>query len=190
MSYTDIFYAMWQCLDIAFTFAETIIGNVFNALPYEALPFLIAIICYSFSAYLSYAVKKSDGRKAYLYKLFNTVFLVLVVLFTLWRLGFTMQMVPDDMLANMVTMIINIVYIMAGAVLFYAFYKDNRWIKKIFLILSWTFLIIITFALAPALTDYMPDDAALTQILLAAIIFAAPNALLYIQSSKQKGVDL
>jgi hypothetical protein len=184
------FYGVWLVLDAIFTFTYTVIGNVFNALPPEALPFLIAIICYSFSAYLSYAIERYQGRKAYLYRIYNAVFLVLVILFTLWRLGFTLDMLPDDLLANTLTMIINVLYIIAGAILFYAFYYNNKWIKKAFLILSWLFLILITFGFAPALTDYMPDDAALTQILLAAIIFAAPNALLFIQSHRQEGVDL
>jgi hypothetical protein len=191
MTLEDTTYAIWAGLDAFFTFCKTIIENIFNAIPQPAMTFLIAIISYSLSAYITWGIGRASGYQEILLKAFKLGFTILVILFAIWRIGVPlMQLIPNDPFANLTSVLINMLYIFMAAVLLYAFYLRNPWLKKAFLTISWIMFLLITFLIAPALTDFMPTNQTLWQVLEIAVLFSAPGFLLFIQSKDQEGIDI
>lgn len=180
------FLVIWYIFDVIFGFIERAFMAVFNAIPNTAMPFLIGIACYSICAIFILIIEKQPpGKKLIYYKIFYKVFVVIMILFSIWRLGFITQLASEVSFITVSQFVINIVYIIFAAILLITFYRKIPWLKKAIVIILWTMLLIITFIVSPATGESELSDSTLIQILLIATLFVVPHGLL--QYNKLKG---
>lgn len=181
-----IFLGIWYVLDVIFGFIDRGFRAVFNAIPDSAIPFLIGIACYSICAIFILIIERQEpGRKLLYYKVFYKAFIVIMVLFSIWRLGFITQLASEVSFVTVSQFVINIVYIIFAAVLLVTFYRKIPWLKKAIIIILWTMLLLLTFIVSPATGESELSDSTLYQILLIATLFIVPHGL--IQYNKMKG---
>lgn len=194
--------AIWTFLDLIFSFIDALFQNLFSAIPLEAIPFLIGIFCYSVIAFIMFFTEIApEGADIIILKIYYKVFSVIMVLFTTWRFGFIIALdyaYAQASLFNIITWTVNIVYILIGLVLFYAFYRKNAsGLRKLIIIVLWTFFLVITFIIVPALEwSYSSNTLALStispdtlvQVLIVAAIFATPRGLSKWKDIKSGGV--
>lgn len=180
------FLIIWYVFDVIFGFIERGFRAVFNAIPNSAMAFLIGIACYSICAIFVVIIERQEpGRKMLYYKIFYKGFIVIMILFSIWRLGFITQLASEVSFSTVSQFIINIFYIIFGAILLITFYRKIPWLKKALIIILWTMLLLITFIIAPATGESQLSDSTLYQILLIMTLFVVPNGI--IQYNKFRG---
>lgn len=192
----------WSFLDVIFTFVDLLFTHLFDAIPVEAIPFLIGIFCYSVCAFFVFFIDRAGpGSGTLLLKLFYYGFMVIMTLFTVWRLGFIVALdyvsaeVSVDSLA---TFFVNLIYILFALVLFIAFYRKMPWLKKAIIVLLWSMFLLLTFIICPAMSwQYSGDtivfteltSSTLMQVLIVASIFIVPQGMTKLKKAKTEGVD-
>ncbi len=182
------FLAFWSVLDAMFSFINNCFELVFNAIPGSAISFLIGIFCYSIAALLSISINHYNiGYKYILLRIFNSVFLIILILFSIWRFGLVSMLEDEFTVYTFTEFLINAFYVLFGVVLFVAFYKRIPWLRKALLIFLWGMLLLLTFIICPILEGFVLSDSTLVQILIIAAIFAVPNLSLLYQEKKMKG---
>ena len=185
----DLFLIIWSLLDALFWFIENIFISIFNAIPYVAIQFLIAIFCYSVVAIMEYFINREEiGTQKLLYKVFYAVFGVFMFLWVFWRFG---NIIKLDQLADapismqIEVFIVNIVYMIFGMVVFMMFLKKITWLKKAVLVITWSLFLLLTFIICPAFTDFTLTDSTLIQVLIVASLFIAPISVNKIKDAKE-----
>lgn len=181
-----IFLVIWSIFDVIFGFVERAFIAVFNAIPYSAMPFLIGIACYSMCAIFVLIIEKQGpGKKVLYYKIFYKGFIVIMILFSIWRLGFITQLASEVNFATVSQFILNIIYIIFAAILLITFYRKIPWLKKALVIILWVVLLLLTFIICPATGESELTDSTLIQILLIATLFVVPHGLLRYNKYKE-----
>lgn len=181
-----VFLVIWSIFDVIFGFIDRAFKAVFNAIPYSAMPFLIGIAMYSICAMFVLVIEKQEsGKKILYYKVFYKVFIVIMLLFSIWRLGFITQLASEINFATISQFIINIIYIIFAAVLLVTFYRKIPWLKKALVIILWTLLLLLTFIICPATGESELTDSTLIQILLIATLFVVPHGILQYNKMKE-----
>ncbi len=184
----NVFMFIWSVLDAMFSFIESAFRDIFNAIPIEAIPFLIAIFSYSIIAVLIISIYRMEtGNQALFLKIFHKIFLIFVILFSIWRIGIISMISNEISIQTFSQFFINLIYILFAIVLFIVFYRKIPWVKKALLILVWALFLLLTFVIAPATSDFQLSDNTLIQVLLVATIFVVPNSILAYQKSKRGG---
>lgn len=184
----NVFMFIWSVLDAMFTFIENSFRDIFNAIPVPAIPFLIGIFSYAIVAFLLISINHmKSGKKVLILKIFHKIFLVFVILFSIWRIGIISMLDNEISVQTFSEFFINLIYIMFAIVLFLSFYRQVPWIGKALLILVWSLFLLLTFVICPATSDFQLSDNTLIQVLLVATLFVVPNSILAYQKSKQGG---
>lgn len=182
---TNVLMVIWGILDGIFSFIENSFILIFNAIPVEAIPFLIGIFAYSIVAILDITINHMEtGNKLLILKIFHKIFLVFIILFSVWRIGVVAMIDTGISIHSFAEFFINLLYILFGVILFIAFYKKIPWVKKALLILLWSLFLLLTFVICPAFSDFILSDSTLIQVLLTATIFVVPNSILIYQRAK------
>jgi len=180
------FMAIWSVLDAMFSFIDNGFRSIFSAIPASAIPFLIAIFCYSVVAIFALIIKRTDvGNKRMALRAFYYIFLVFVFLFALWRLGIVI-MIEDKMTIDTISeFFINLIYVLFAMVLFIVFYRKIPWLKKALLIVIWSLFLLLTFIICPMIGESQLTESTLYQVLTISFIFVVPNGILQYQKAKQ-----
>ncbi len=186
----NVFMFIWSILDAMFSFIENSIKDIFNAIPVPAIPFLIGIFSYSIIAFLLISINNmKSGKKVLILKIFHKIFLVFVILFSIWRIGLISMLDNEISVQTFAAFFINLIYIMFAIVLFISFYRQVPWIGKVLLILVWSMFLLLTFVICPATSDFQLSNNTLIQVLLVATLFVVPNSILAYQKSKKGSGD-
>lgn len=173
-----VFLAIWSVFNALFTFIENVFIALFNAIPYSAMPFLIGIACYSICVIIVLSIERQEpGKKVILYKFFYKIFIVFMVLFSIWRLGFITQLANEISFATVAQFLINIVYIIFAAVLLVSFYRKIPWLKRAIIAILWILFLVLTFIVCPLTGESELTDSTLIQVLLIAALFVVPHGL-------------
>ena len=182
----NVFMIIWSVLDAMFSFIESAFRDIFNAIPSEAIPFLIAIFSYSIVAVLIISINRMEtGNQVIFLKIFHKIFLIFVILFSIWRIGIIAMISNEISIQTFSQFFINLIYILFGIILFVVFYRKVPWVKKAILILVWGIFLLLTFVIAPATSDFVLSDNTLIQVLLVATLFVVPNSILAYQKSRR-----
>lgn len=182
----NVFMFIWSILDAIFSFIESSFIDIFNGIPSEAIPFLIGIFAYSIVAVFDIYINHMEtGNKLLILKIFHRIFLVFVILFSVWRIGIIAMIGNGISIQTFSQFFINLMYILFGIILFIAFYKKIPWVKKALLILIWSMFLLLTFVICPATSEFTLSDSTLIQVLLTATIFVVPNSILVYQKAKK-----
>jgi len=131
--------------------------------------------------------RQEPGNKRLFYKLFYKVFVVIMLLFSIWRLGFIVQLAEGISLETVAEFLVNIMYIVFGAMLLVTFYRKIPWLKKAIIILLWTMFLVITFIIGPATGESELTDSTLFQTLVMATLFVVPNSMIQYRKMKNSG---
>lgn len=195
----DIFLAIWTVLDMLFTFIDNVFASLFDGIPTEAIPFLIAIFCYSVLSFVEFFLKITVGHtRRILLRIFYITFLIIVVLITLWRFGFIILLdyAGEKLSPTSITVfVVNMVYIIFAIVLFITFYKKVPWLKVAIVIIMWVLFLLITFIIVPAQQWSYTDDSitftslssnTLFQVLFMGSIFVIPRGLNRFKDAKNE----
>ena len=185
----SIFMGLWFILDLFFTWIDEQFRLVFNAIPYTAIAFLIGIFCYSIVAFFYWAIDKAGNTRKRLYlKIFYAIYSIIMVLFSIWRLGF-MAMIDNKI--NVVTIgefLFNLVYIIFGVILIVSFLKKIDWLKKAIIGFLWAMLSLFTWVIGPIIGEITLSQETLQQFLILAIIFLIPNFMYEYRKQKRKSI--
>ena len=121
--------------------------------------------------------------------LFFKGLVVFTALFTLWRFGIAF-MIEDKINPKTVSeFFINIVLIVFGGCVCYAFYKNTPWLKKAILILILGCFLSLTFIICPYLLHESElSDNTLYQSLIVLGIFGVPEGIAYKRKKAQEKV--
>lgn len=189
----------WGILDVIFMFVDQLFRHIFDAIPGEAIMFLIGIFCYSILSFFVYFINSSkESSKRLILKVFYVIFIIIMGFFTIWRLGFIVMLDYIDAEFTITTFtifFINIIYILFAVILFVSFYKKIPWLKNAIIILLWVMFLLLTFIICPAMeygqsgvfTTLSSDT--LFQVLIVATIFIVPRGLNKFKKMKESGVD-
>lgn len=181
-----VFLAIWHVFDIIFGFIERGFRAVFNAIPNSAIPFLIAIACYSICAIFVVIIDRQEpGRRMLYYKIFYKCFIGIMLLFSIWRFGIITQLVSEVNFNTISQFLINIIYIIFGGILLITFYRKVPWLKKAIIIILWTMLLLLTFIICPATGESELSDSTLYQVLLIATLFIVPHGIIQFKKLKE-----
>lgn len=186
----DIFLAFWSILDVIFSFIDESFTLVFNALPSDAIPYVIGIFVYSVIAIMVVIITAQDkGNKKLALKLFYYCLVLISILYTIWRFGIISMIEPEITASTVSEFVVNIIYVVFAMLLVVSFLRKITWLKKAIIFLLWFLLLLITFVLAPAFSEFQLSDSTLIQVLLLAAIFIVPSGYHKIQQAKRSGVD-
>ena len=127
----NVFMGVWSVFDAFFGFIDGAFRAIFSAIPDVAMAFLIAIFCYSLLAICECAIlRKTPGDSILSIKVFYGLILVLMVLFSVWRLGFIVLLEDVFTMANLAQFLVNLIYIIFGAILIVSFYRKMPHLKN------------------------------------------------------------
>ena len=183
------FLAFWSVLDAMFTFIDDAFRDIFNCIPVAAIPFLIAIFCYSVVAMMIYFIKKQPvGNRKVGLKAFYWAFVGFFLLFSIWRFGIVVMLEDKLTIETFSQFFVNLVYVAFGMILIVMFYKNVPWLKKVLLILIWSIFLLLTFLICPALGESKLSESTVWQVLLVAFLFVVPNSLNMLQKAKESDV--
>lgn len=185
-----VFMLFWSILDAMFSFVDDSFRKIFNAIPGAAIPFLIAIFCYSIVAILVYIInrQKSDNRRLGLKALY-WIFVAFVLLFAIWRFGVVMMLEDKLTYETLSEFFVNVVYVLFGMCLVIMFYRNVPWLKKAILLLIWSLFLLLTFVICPALEESELTDSTVYQVFLITFLFVVPNGLNQFKKAKEEGVE-
>lgn len=189
----------WGILDVIFIFIDQLFRHVFDAIPFEAVTFLIGIFCYSILSFFVYFINRSnESSKRLILKVFYVAFIIIMAMFTIWRMGFIIMLDYIDAefsFSTFAIFFINIVYILFAVILFVSFYKKVPWLRNAIIIVLWAIFLLLTFLICPAM-EYMQSGVFTTlssdtlfQVIIVATIFIVPKSLNKFKKVKESGVD-
>ncbi len=185
----DLFMAIWAVLNLLFRFIDDSFANIFNAIPQTAIPFVVGIFCYSIVAIFLILLEKLEGSERLAINIFYKVFLIVIILFTIWRFGF-IALLDDRVNADTLSQFfINMIYIMFAFVLFISFYRSVPWLKKAIIVLLWSCLTLLTFLICPLVGESETTTNTILQFLVIMFVFVIPHSVYYKVQSNERGEE-
>jgi len=185
----SIFITIWAGLDIMFIWFDAQFRLVFNAIPYTAISFLIGICCYAFLAFMMWAIDRvGQSRKRVFLKGFYLLYSILMIMFTIWRLGFIAMIDKELTVFTLGEFFFNLAYILFGLVLIIAFMKKIPWLKKALVAFLWIMFSLFTWVIGPLVGEIVLSSDTLTQFLLVGVIFGIPGIMYEYRRTKKKSL--
>jgi len=186
--FSQIFLAIWNVLDVFFSSIELFITQLFSYIPPSAIQFLIGILCYSLLAFLLWSIDKAgNSRKRLGFKFLYRIATILMILFTLWRMGFVAQIASEVSVVTISQFLINLAYVIVAIIFIVAFFKKIPWLKKFLLIFLWVLFTLFTFIVGPYLANEITlSSETLVSYLVVVTLFMIPNAMNEYRKMKRK----
>lgn len=187
MVFSQIFLAIWSVLDVFFNSIELFITQLFSYIPPSAIQFLIGILCYSLLAFLLWMIDRAGAsRKRITYKWIYKLCVIMMVLFTIWRIGFVEQIANEVTVVTISEFFINVAYVLVAIIFIVAFFKKIPWLKKFLLIFLWVMFTLFTFIVGPYIAhEIILSTETLISYLFVVGLFSIPNIMNEYRKSKR-----
>lgn len=186
----QIFYSIWQVLNVFFLYIDGLFRSLFDAIPAPAITFLIGIVCYSLLEFLVFFINREEkGNKKLFLKVLYGLSVIIVILFSIWRFGIISQIDSTITFETMTEFLINIIYMLFAIILIVSFLKKITWLRKAILVLLWSLFFIATFITSTIFDGFNLTNTTLLQFLLVGLVFGIPFSMTKYQKAKKSGVD-